>query len=134
MTREPAQPAVGDARKQPHRLRLRAANRLRKRADFARVYRDGIRARGQYILTIALPSNQPGAPRLGVSVGRKYSRSAVTRNRAKRLLREGFRLQRPFIPPWDLILIPHQGKFPSLNEIQSDLENMVLRLQERFSK
>ena len=92
------------------RLRLPRAARLRSRADFARVYRDGARARGELILVVAAPppadlDGLPGA-RLGLSVGRRFERSAVGRNRVKRLLREAFRLERHALPELDLVLIP----------------------------
>ena len=104
------------------RLRLPRAARLRSRADFSRVYRDGARARGDLILVVAAhppaaagsdagrdeapAAAPPVGPRLGLSVGRRFERSAVGRNHVKRLLREAFRLERHALPPLDLVLIP----------------------------
>ncbi|HJM39967.1 MAG TPA: ribonuclease P protein component, partial [Planctomycetota bacterium] len=69
-------------------LFFRRAHRVRSRADFALIYGQGVRARGNHILIVATPNDQPSGARLGLSVGRKYSPSAVFRNRAKRILRE----------------------------------------------
>ena len=47
------------------------------------------------------------ARRLGMKVTKKTFRLATERNRAKRLLRESFRLLRPTLAatPWDLVVI-----------------------------
>lgn len=48
--------------------------------------------------------------RLGIIVTKNYSRSAVTRNRARRLIRESFRLTRHAIriPAW-LVIVARKG-------------------------
>lgn len=79
---------------------------MRSSRDFSRVYRTGVRVRGSLILLVAAPRLNPGPPRLGLSVGRKFSKRAVVRNRARRVFREAFRLARPELPPMDLVLIP----------------------------
>ncbi len=46
-------------------------------------------------------------PRLGISIGRKKVRSAVERNRVKRVLREAFRLSKAELPAGlDLVVVP----------------------------
>ena len=46
-------------------------------------------------------------PRLGISIGRKKVRSAVERNRVKRVLREAFRLSKAELPAGlDLVIVP----------------------------
>jgi ribonuclease P protein component len=90
------------------RLRLRhpPACHMRSGGDFSRVYKTGVRVRGSLILLVAAPRLNPGPPRLGLSVGRKFSKKAVVRNRCRRVFRESFRLARPELPDFDLILIP----------------------------
>jgi len=53
----------------------------------------------------------PPARRLGMKVTKKTFRLATERNRAKRLLRESFRLLLPQLAaePWDLVLVPRRG-------------------------
>jgi ribonuclease P protein component len=65
------------------------SQRLRVRSDFDRVFRKGTRVGGRFFLMIGLPNGQE-EDRLGLAVSRKVG-SAVTRNRVRRLLREGFR-------------------------------------------
>jgi len=89
----------------PKRLRLGRATRLARNRDFARVRQQGERlAQG---CLIANWSELPvGAlPRLGVVTSRKIG-GAVVRSRARRLLRETFRLhQHEFAQPVELVLV-----------------------------
>ena len=64
---------------------------LRGRNDFQKVYRRGKRYEGSFISVFVLP-NQEKCHRLGVTASRRAMGKAVNRNRAKRLLRESFRL------------------------------------------
>jgi ribonuclease P protein component len=68
----------------------RRAN-LRKSAEFRCVYEGGKRFDGRLMTAFVLP-NHFGHHRLGITASRRASRSAVERNRMKRLLREAFRL------------------------------------------
>lgn len=65
--------------------------RLRKSAEFRLVYNEGKRFEGRLTTVFVLPTGLP-QHRLGITASRKMSRLAVKRNRAKRLLREAFRL------------------------------------------
>ena len=71
--------------------RLPKDERLRKPAEFRVVYAEGKRFDGRLLTVFILPSETP-RQRVGITASKKISNKAHDRNRAKRLLREAFRL------------------------------------------
>ena len=89
----------------PKRLRLGRATRLARNRDFARVRQQGERlAQGCLIANWSrLPAGT--STRLGVVTSRRIG-GAVERSRARRLLRESFRLhQQELAQPVELVLV-----------------------------
>ncbi len=89
----------------PQRLRFGRAARLKHRRDFVRLRQAGERLASGCLIANwqRLPANS--ASRLGVITGRKIG-GAVVRSRARRLLREAFRLhQHDLAAPVDLVLV-----------------------------
>ena len=66
---------------------------LRKSAEFQKVYRQGKRYDGVLITAFVLPNNL-SHNRFGITTSRKAVGNAVERNRARRLLKETFRLKK----------------------------------------
>jgi ribonuclease P protein component len=112
----------------PQRLRFGRAARLKQGRDFARIRAQGERLAGGCLIANwqQLP---PGSPsRLGVITSTKVG-PAVTRNRARRLLRESFRLhQYELAGPVDLVLVARPsiaGK--GFDELQKHFLTMLRR-------
>lgn len=84
------------------------SDRLRRTADFDRVYSSGKRLASFELKLIFAPS-PVGATRLGLSVSRRIG-NAVVRNRVKRLLREAFRLNKHQVKKgYDILLVARKG-------------------------
>lgn len=114
------------------RLTLPRRLRVIRRGDFGRAYREGSRARGGILLVVAVP-NGLDHPRLGLSVGRAIWRSAVRRNRVKRIFREAFRLEQQALPAgYDLILIPGAPRLdPALAPTRAELVRLARKAARR---
>jgi ribonuclease P protein component len=84
------------------------AQRLLSPAEFTRVFRSGRRHGDPWFTVIAAPGPGPSA-RLGLAVSRKVSKSAVQRNRIKRLVRESFRKHSADLPALDIVVMARPG-------------------------
>lgn len=90
------------------RLSYPKAARIRRRAEFLAIQRQGRRRHTPHLVVIRRPANGPIA-RLGVTVSSRVG-NAVARNRVKRLIRELFRQRRAeFVPPEDVVVIAKPG-------------------------
>ncbi|NBD39358.1 MAG: ribonuclease P protein component [Verrucomicrobia bacterium] len=88
-------------------MRYRKNQHLRTAADFSRIRASGSRRECGffYMYLLHLPEQRPPLRRLGVVASRRVG-NAVARNRAKRRLRELFRLEQQHLPSsCDLLLI-----------------------------
>jgi ribonuclease P protein component len=81
------------------------SDKLRRRAEFTRVYERGARLHGRFMTCFALP-NGLDSPRLGIAASRKIG-TAVTRNKAKRRIRELFRTNKP-LKTIDIVFVPRR--------------------------
>jgi ribonuclease P protein component len=109
-------------------LGFERGRRLRSRSEFDRVFRKGRRVEGKLFAMIGLP-NEGSQHRLGLAVGRKIG-TAVTRNRARRLLRESFRrLPAPEGSGFDLVVVAKPeivGRTQA--EVDGELRDRIRRL------
>jgi len=89
----------------PNRLGFSRAQRLKQGRDFARVRREGQRAVLGCLIANWRRLPMGATTRLGVVTSRKVG-GAVVRNRARRLMREVFRVhQRELVEPVELVLV-----------------------------
>jgi len=88
-----------DARFRPH-------ERINSPLDFRRAFDRKKSASDAMMILYAVENGLPHC-RLGISVGKKRVRKATARNRAKRILREAFRLSKSQLPAGvDLVIVP----------------------------
>jgi ribonuclease P protein component len=99
---------------------------IRKREDYLRIYRQGVR-RSSERFTIITCRNEAGTRRLGMAVSKKAG-NAVQRNRIKRLLREFFRLNKSRLPfSQDIVIIAKSGILPiAYSDVCTELGNRLI--------
>src|SRR5262245_61778562 len=112
----------------PQRLGLGRANRLKQGRDFSRVRQQGERLATGCVLANWQQLPPGSASRVGIITSAKLG-NAVARNRARRLLRETFRLhQQNLAQPVDLVLVARRsivGK--DFAEVQRDFLTTLRR-------
>ena len=88
---------------------LRLPERLRRQAEFNRVYKEGTSLAGSLLVLFVLASSELSR-KAGFVAGRKVG-NAVARNRAKRLLREAYRHHKKSIPEtgYHLVFVARHG-------------------------
>jgi ribonuclease P protein component len=106
---------------------LQRAKRLNKDKDIKRVLKKGIWINGRFATIHYLPGDAP-MTRWGIVVSKRVG-GAVTRNRARRKLREACRELDPRMDrPWDLVVIGRKGSDEAdYMDIIKDLERLCLK-------
>ena len=119
----------------PRRLPFLRSMRLVRGGDFDRVFAEGGRARGAVLLVVVRPNGLDGS-RLGLSVGRAIWKSAVKRNRVRRIFREAFRLSFPELPAGcDFVLVPARPKLePELAATRTELVRLAREARSRAGR
>lgn len=110
------------------------SRRLRRRAEFQKVFDSGQRIRGRF-LTLLVAVGAAPTTRLGIVASRKLGDS-VRRNRAKRLIREIFRhAQQAEGVAVDIVVIPRVELFAaSYTNIEDDFRSVLSRCIARLRK
>ena len=106
-------------------MRFRPEERIRRRAEFKKVYERGVRIHSRYS-TVFILSNERVIGRLGIAATRKLG-GAVQRNRAKRLIREVFRRNK-IAAGFDVVIIPKRDLLDaSLSALETDYRTLLER-------
>src|SRR4051812_15817074 len=112
---------------------FRPEHRVRKQADFDRVYRARVFV-ADAVLIMNAAENGLTHSRLGLSIG-KIVGNAVVRNRWKRLIREAFRLSRSDLPAGlDLVIRPQKGAIAEYQAVQRSLVALAEKIAKRLAK
>ena len=114
----------------PHPQAFTRAQRLLSPAQFTRVFRSGRRGGNVCFTVIAAPVAGSSA-RLGLAVSKKVSKSAVQRNRIKRVVRESFRKHCAALPVVDIVVMARPGAAECDNP---QLANAIDALLERIAR
>ncbi len=97
--------------------------------DFRNILSEGTKTHSKNFILYAKP-NSLGFPRLGVSVGKKASASAVKRNRMKRVLREVFRRNKPAFSSNDLVfVIKNDVSGKKFSELRLEIKKLADRIK-----
>ncbi|MEO2067941.1 MAG: ribonuclease P protein component [Desulfurobacteriaceae bacterium] len=110
------------------RFTFRKFERLRKQKEFQNVFENGKSIGGAYVAFYFIP-NDLGYPRGGFIASKKISKKAVDRNRAKRLMREVFRLNKHKLKPVDVIFIARKGiSGKKYQDVEKDFLNLAKKV------
>lgn len=80
---------------------------LKTKAEFKRVFDHSKKINQKHLLALFIKNKMVHA-RLGIIVSKRVSKSAVVRNRIKRIVRESFRLNQNYLTGLDIIVIARQ--------------------------
>ena len=94
---------MGDSQAFPRTARIVGAG------EYRRVFQHSLCKSSDRWLTVLALGNALGRPRLGLAISRKAEKTAVGRNRVKRIIRESFRHHQGELNAWDLVVIARPG-------------------------
>lgn len=104
---------------------MKREQRLTRREDFRRVYRNGSIKFGRYLVVHLLPVTDDST-KVGISVSKKVG-NAVVRNRVKRRLREIVRLNWEQLPERHYVVFGAKAKsrYASHQQLQADFHQLL---------
>ena len=97
--------------------RFAPAHRLKTRTEFDYVFKQPRRSGSKYFTVLARANTLPHA-RLGLIISKRCAKSAVKRNRLKRLIRESFRQNQDQLSGFDVVVIGKQTAAQNNNNIE----------------
>ncbi len=118
---------------QPSR-RFSRAQRLLNPSDFKYVFDRPVKVSNAYLTILARKNDRPQA-RLGLAVPKRQIKTAVARNRIKRLIRESFRHHQTELAGLDIVVLVRSGASRVENAVlTSDLNRQWDKLKAKCEK
>jgi len=104
--------------------------RLNRPSDFQEVFKTALRYADKTFLVLARNNNLSFA-RLGLAVSAKRIKTAVQRNKVKRLIRESFRRNKIRLQGLDIVVVAHKN---AAKESNANLRQALSGLWDRLSQ
>lgn len=123
------------ATRTPIRLAFPKSARILARADFRKVYNQGVRFSGRYFAAFCLRVERgsgAATARVGFTLPRAFGK-AVARNRVKRRIREALRLRLMEVPPeWDIVINPRRPAITApVEELLREVDRLVAQCRKQ---
>ncbi len=99
--------------------RFRRRSRLLDSSAYSRVFKKAERSRDK-MFTILYKENGESEARLGLAISKKHCRSAVGRNRLKRVVRESFRHSHAVLKGLDVVVLNQPAAMRAINKVLFD--------------
>jgi len=113
-------------------VRFQPNQRLLTKFEFDTVFKNAIKVQ-QRNLMIYFKPNEKTTARLGLSIGKRFAKNAVTRNTIRRIIRESFRKHQYSLEGLDIIVLAklHVDKL-SKAELREGIEQLWQKLMKRW--
>lgn len=108
---------------------------LKKKKDISRLFTSGKYFFSGTLKIAAIPNNK-NYTRISASVAKKNFKSAVKRNRIKRLIKEAYRLNKQLLnseEKYDIMFIFISRKLPLFSQVNEDMKNCLEKIS-NFNK
>jgi ribonuclease P protein component len=100
---------------------------LRLKSEFDFVKKNGTKYVGKYFLLVYAKAFD-NKRRIGIICGHKFSKKAVVRNRARRLIKEAFRLIKAQVAVSHIIFIPRKKIMSRhLQDVQTEMIKLLIK-------
>lgn len=108
--------------------------RLLTPSQFSRIFDHPVKAVSDH-LTLLAKFNDTDHPRLGLTIAKKKEKTAVGRNRVKRIIRDSFRLNQHNMPNIDIVVIARNDIGSATNQqLQKQLTKLWKKISQRCEK